>query len=208
MKRILFVIIILLILCYFQYISINTINNSTEILQYDNPKKNLFEVILKDKLISIFTNISFDNWIYDIDFKNKNKDIIKQNLYYYTIPLCISTKNEVHTYPMNYTSIITKQMTYRRLFYIFDGVIRFLIFSSTQEKYLYTKNNKSPINLWNQDLVKYPLINKAKYIEVICRPNTMIYIPYKFYYTIVCDTDATFIDLHSESVFSTILKKK
>ena len=124
MKRILFVIIILLILCYFQYISINTINNSTEILQYDNPKKNLFEVILKDKLISIFTNISFDNWIYDIDFKNKNKDIIKQNLYYYTIPLCISTKNEVHTYPMNYTSIITKQMTYRRLFYIYSGTKR------------------------------------------------------------------------------------
>ena len=208
MKRILFVIIILIIICYFQYISINTTNNSYEILQYDNPKKNIFEIILRDKLISIFTNVSFDNWIYDIDFKNKNKHIIKKNLYYYTIPLCIYSNHDVFTYPMNYTSIITKQTDYRRLFYIFDGTIRFFIFSPNQANYLYIKNKKSPINLWNQDLVKYPLINKAKYIEVICRPSTMIYIPYKYYYTMACDTDSTFIDIRSESVFSSILKKK
>jgi len=207
MKRILFIIIVVII-TFFQYISINTVNNSLEILQYDNPNKNIFEVVLKDKLISIFTNVYFNNWIYDIDFEKKNKDIIKQNLYYYNIPLCIKSNYNTYTYPLYYTSIITKQTNYRRLFYIFDGVIRFFIFTPEQEKYLYTKNNKSPINLWKQDLIKYPLTQKAKYIEIICRPNTMIYIPYKYYYTMICDTDATFIDLSSESIFSSILKKK
>jgi len=207
MKRILFVILIFVIITFFQYSSINTTNNSFEILQYDNPKKNMFEVVLRDKLISIFTNVSFDNWIYDVNFERKNKDIIKQNLYYYNIPLCIKAKHNVYTYPLFYTSIITKQTNYRRLFYVFDGVIRFFIFTPEQEKYLYTKNNKSPINLWKQDLIKYPATNKAKYIEIICRPNTMIYIPYNYYYTMICDTDATFIDLSSESIFSSILKK-
>jgi len=43
MKRIIFILVILIVIIYFQYQSINEINNSFEILQYDNPNKSIFE---------------------------------------------------------------------------------------------------------------------------------------------------------------------
>ena len=50
MKRLLFIFIIIGIICYFQYGYINKINNSYEILQYENPKKNIVETVFQDKL--------------------------------------------------------------------------------------------------------------------------------------------------------------
>ena len=58
MKRIVFIILVIIIICYFQYNYINEISDSLEILQYENPKKNIFENILQDKLISVFTSIN------------------------------------------------------------------------------------------------------------------------------------------------------
>ena len=43
MKRIIFILIIIIVICYFQYGYINKINNSYEILQSENPKKGIFE---------------------------------------------------------------------------------------------------------------------------------------------------------------------
>ena len=57
MKRFVFIFIIITVLIYFQYQYINDINNSYEILQYENPNKSIFENMLSDKLISVFTNI-------------------------------------------------------------------------------------------------------------------------------------------------------
>jgi len=205
MKRIIFILIILIVITYFQYYNINNINNSYEILQYENPKKNMFEVVLKDKLISVFTSIKFNNWN-ETSSSNHIEKLINKNLYYYNIPLCIEASHKIVINSKYKTNIIQKQNSYRRLFYILKGTMRFFIFNSMQNKYLYLKNNVSPINLWNQDTEKYPLINKAKYIEIICRKDTMIYIPYNFYYTWICDEDSICIDLKSESIFSKLLK--
>tara|TARA_B110000967_G_C18842753_1_gene540262 strand:+ start:634 stop:1236 length:603 start_codon:yes stop_codon:yes gene_type:complete len=197
MKRLLFIIIILIIIGYFQYTHINKISNSFEILQYENPKKNIFENMMQDKLISVFTNIQFEN-----------HDDIQKNLYYYNIPLTIDSNHQLLNEPINTISLIKRQDKYRHLFYIVKGTKRFFIFTPEQQKNLYLQNDISPINLWNQDTIKYPLIEVAKYIEVICRENTMISIPYNYYYTYVTDDEENItIDFYSESIFSRFLKK-
>jgi len=197
MKRLIFIIIIISIICYFQYIHINKVNNSFEILQYENPKKNIFENMMQDKLISVFTNIEFEN-----------HNDIEKNLYYYNIPLTIDCNYEKINEYNNSTKLIKRQDKYRRLFYIVKGIKRFFIFTPEQQKNLYLKNDISPINLWNQDTTKYPLIEEAKYIEVICRENTLISIPYNYYYTYITDDKANItIDFYSESLFSKLLKK-
>jgi len=197
MKRLLFIIIILIIIGYFQYTHINKISNSFEILQYENPKKNIFENMMQDKLISVFTNIQFEN-----------HDDIQKNLYYYNIPLTIDSNHQLLNEPINTLSLIKRQDKYRHLFYIVKGTKRFFIFTPEQQKNLYLQNDISPINLWNQDTIKYPLIEVAKYIEVICRENTMISIPYNYYYTYVTDDEENItIDFYSESIFSRFLKK-
>ena len=197
MKRLIFIIIIISIVCYFQYNYINKLSNSFEILQYDNPKKNIFENMMQDKLISIFTNIKFDN-----------QNNIQKNLYYYNIPLSIKSNHEQLIEPINKTILIKRQDKYRRLLYIVKGKKRFFIFTPEQKQYLYLENDTSPINLWNQDTVKYPLVEEAKYIEVICRENTMISIPYNYYYTYITDDEENItIDFYSESIFSNFLKK-
>ena len=198
MKRIVFIIVIISVILYFQYNYINEINNSYEILQYGNPKKNILENVLQNKLISVFTNIKF-KW------ENINNEIVN-NLYYYNIPLTIESNHNIMNEPKYTTHLIQKQDKYRRLFYILKGTKRFFIFNNNQQKYLYLKNNSSPINLWNQDLEKYPLIKESKYIEIICRENTMLYIPYNFYYTSISDNDSITIDFYSESIFSKFLK--
>ena len=213
MTRIIFIFIIISIICYFQYESINKINNSYEILQYENPQKNIFENMLQDKLVSVFTNIKFDNLNISLSLYNTKKNLIDtqiiKNLYYYNIPLTIENNHQVLFESKNKPPLIQKQDKYRRLFYVYSGTKRFFIFNADQGKYLYLNNtNISPINIWNQDLEKYPLIEKAKYIEIICRENTMLYIPYNFYYTSICDEDSISIDVSSESIFSKYLKKK
>lgn len=201
MKRLIFILIIIIVICYFQYGFINKINNSYEILQSENPKKGIFENILQEKLISIFTNIIFNQ-------NNLKKDTIIKNFYYYNIPLTIKSGHSVLNETKNQTNLIVKQNNYRRLFYIYKGSKRFFIFNNEQNNYLYCKNNTSPINFFNQDINKYPLITKAKYIEIICRENTLIYIPYGFYFTYICDEDTITIDFYSESIFSYFLNVK
>ena len=211
MKRIIFFLIIIFIISYFQHESVNKINNSYEILQYENPQKNIFENILQDKLISVFTNIKFNKWNISLSLYNTQKDLIDksiiENLYYYNIPLSVENNHQILFESKDNPPLIQRQNKYRRLFYIYSGSKRFFIFNADQSKYLYLNNNNSPINLWKQDLQKYPLIEKAKYIEIICRQHTMLYIPYNFYYTSICDEETISIDINSESIFSKYLKK-
>ena len=202
MKRIIFIIIVIAVICYFQYNYINEISNSLEILQYENPKKNIFENILQDKLISVFTSIYF-NWEVN-NLNNLNPQIIN-NLYYYNIPLAIDYNHTIINEQQNSTQLIKKQNKYRRLFYIYKGIKRYFIFSPNQSNYLYLNNEISPINLWNQNIEKYPLITQSKYIEIICRENTMLYIPYGYYFTCISQEDSITIDLYSESIFSAFL---
>ena len=97
MKRTIFLLVIICVILYFQYPYINNVNNSFEILQFNNPDKSIFENMLSEKKIAIFTNIPIEceyNGIYPnilqkiyYKFEN-NKDyqkIINENLDYYKI---------------------------------------------------------------------------------------------------------------------------
>ena len=49
MKRLLFILVIIIITVYFQYPYINSEDNSYEILQYNNPEKSIFESMVNEK---------------------------------------------------------------------------------------------------------------------------------------------------------------
>ena len=202
MKRIIFILIILIVIVYFQYQSINEINNSFEILQYDNPNKSIFENMLNDKLISVFTNIKLT--------KKKNQslnDVVKNNLNYYNIPLSVESNYDIKSEKKGQISLIKRQDKFRRLLYVLKGEKRIIVFNNEQKNNLYLKNNNvSLINIFNQDLEKYPLINKLKYVEIILRENNMVFIPYNFYFCYICDSDVQTVDFYSESIFSKFLK--
>ena len=64
---------------------------------------------------------------------------------------------------------------------------KILLFSPEQKKYLYcNKNNtESKIDFWDEKTYEgYPLFKKGKYVEIIVKENQMVYIPYKWWYTI------------------------
>ena len=202
MKRIIFILVILIVIIYFQYQSINEINNSFEILQYDNPNKSIFENMVNDKLISVFTNIKLTK-----KPKQSLNEVVKNSLNYYNIPLSVESNYDIISEKKGQTSLIKRQDKYRRLIYVLKGEKRIIIFNNEQKNNLYLKNNSvSLINIFNQDLEKYPLINKLKYVEIIVRENNMVFIPYNFYFCSICDSDVQTVDFYSESIFSKFLK--
>lgn len=223
MKKILFLAIILIVIIYFQYSFIHQTNDSYEILQYNNPNKDLFENIHQEKLISVFTNIPFDissgednkmnSYSYSMfknDYlkKNKNKTdrIIQENFSYYDIPLCVSNKIILDFQIFDSTSPLIYQDNYRHLIYQVEGTRRFYIFSPKYHKNLYIKNKKTDVDFWNQDTNKYPLIKDAQYIEVLLHPGQMISIPMKWVYAHITEEDCFTIFYSSESIFSYFLK--
>jgi hypothetical protein len=222
MLRLYFILIILIIIIYFQYNYINNNNSSYEILQYENPNKNLFENILNNKLISIFTNIPINNKILldfnnldtlsyknlNINEKKKLNNLLVENFSYYNIPLCISSNIKLNfESPNKNNNKIIRQKHYRELIYQYRGIKKYYIFSPEQSKYLYLDKNKtySIIDFWNQNTSKFPLINKAKYIEIIVSEGQMIYIPNKWYYTTSNEYDSISFHCISDSIFSKFL---
>ena len=222
MLRIYFILIVLFIIIYFQSNYINSHNNSYEILQYENPNKNLFENILNNKLISIFINIPVNNKILlnfnnldELSYKNLNvneqknlNNLLVENFSYYNIPLCISSNIKLNfESPNNNNNKIVRQKHYRELIYQYRGIKKYYIFSPEQSKYLYLNKNKtySNIDFWNQNTSKFPLINKAKYIEIIVSEGQMIYIPSNWFYTTSIDYDSISIHCISDSIFSKFL---
>lgn len=194
MKKIIFISIIIIILCYFQYNFINKTNEDFTILQYNNPNKDIFENMMNQKLISIFTNINY------------NPENIKTSLSYYNIPLCIKNtyklKNDIKSH-------LKIQDNYRNLILQINGTRKFYIFKNSDKHNLYFKNNKTTIDFWNQNLEINPKLNNSKYIEIILHENQMIHIPYKFIFCseiIDINNPNNYIDINSESIFSYFLK--
>lgn len=221
MKRIIFLLIILTIIVYFQYNFIHDNNNSYEILQYENPNKDIFENIIHEKLISVFTNIVFDisnnnkikHYTYydfkmDIMKKNKQKltPIIKHNLSFYNIPLHIYNTTHI-TYEINDSKIpLTIQNKFRYLIYQIEGVRRFYIFAPDNRQNLYFKKNRTPIDFWDQNIELYPLLNKTKYLEIILTEGQMLSIPMNWIYASVVEEYSYTIFYSSDSIFSYFLK--
>jgi hypothetical protein len=218
MKYIQLVIIsLLVILIFFQYKIVNTHSNSYDILQVNNPQKDKFEEILSKKCITVFTNIIKDlDVINDISYndlknmndKNKSKlEILLNNHFkYYIIPMCIKYDFYLNLENNGFQSNINKVTSYRFLYSQIFGTKRLILFNTLQSKYLYIKNNKSLVDFWNQDLKKFPLLSKSKYIELVLSPGQMIYIPYGWFYCYKNTSDNIYITCKSESLFSYLLK--
>lgn len=223
MKRTIFIIVIVIIVLYFQYPYINLENNNYEILQHNNPDKGIFENMLSEKKICIFTNIpndfTFNNIKQEFFTKeflnsitcNKNKEfenIVYSNFDYYQIPLQISKKYNLIYLDKN-TPLIY-QSNYRFLLLNLKDTIKISLFYPSQKSNLYfDKNNKSTIDFFNSDYDKYPNLNKVKYIEVLLHKDQMISIPYKWIYLLTKyeEKDSLLVSYCNESIFSKILKR-
>lgn len=214
-KKLIFIFVVLIIFVYFQYNYINKTNDSFNIVQYENPNKNIFENMVHEKSISIFTKIQFDfNNNINLDtyhlLNNNNKqminNIIKQNINYYNIPLSIKHNFTIENELIDYKTPLTIQNHYRGLIIQLKGERKIYIFKQSDKKNLYFNKNNSSIDFWNQDIIKYPLLNKAQYIEIILRENQMIYIPYKFIYASITLNNNLTAYSNSESLLSYFLK--
>ena len=223
MKRTLFISIILIIILYFQYPYIDLENNSYVILQHNNPDKGIFENMLSEKKICIFTNIPNDltfNKIQPLFFtkeyvkyitetKNKEfKNIVFSNFDYYQIPMSVSKRFNLNYLEKN-TSLIY-QSNYRFLLINLKDTIKISLFYPNQKKNLYfNKNNKSNIDFFNSDYDKYPNLNKVKYIDILLHKDQMFSIPYKWIYLLTKyeEKDSLILSYSNESIFSKILKR-
>ena len=222
MKRTIFIIVIIAIILYFQYPYINYVNNSYEIIQYDNPNKSIFENMSSEKKIAIFTNIPLELEYETIDYslfteefltslkKNKMKTIksqIVKNFDYYNIPLTVKTNVNINYLKADTKTPLTYQNSYRFLLTEIKNTCKLYLFSPNQYDNLYFVKNNTNVDFWNQDLDKYPKLNDAKYIVVLLHKNTMINIPYKWIYCIeTMEEDCLNITYKNESVFSAFLK--
>ena len=220
MKRLIFILILLVIIFYFQYPFINKLNNTYEILQFDNPNKSIFEEILSEQKISVFTNIQttfiFNNInLSDLYKQNllhlqNNKQIqslIKTNLEYYKIPLCINNTGILDYIDKN--SIIKRQTKFRLLLLNIKNTCKITLFSPNQLHNLYTNNNISTIDITKPDFKKYPNLKNLTFIELLLHKNNMLYIPYKWFYSIqkIENNDTILVNYTNESIFSYLLKK-
>lgn len=223
MKRLLFFLIIISIVLYFQYPFINEINNNYDIIQYENPDKSIFENMMSEKKIAVFTNIphklkykeiEFENFTYDFLYtlktkqKNELNNLIFQNLDYYKIPLCIKSNCNIE-YLKNTSRInLTIQKNYRFLLLELKGTCKVTLFSPKEKGNLYFIKNRTNVDYWNKDLNTYPRLNDVHYIEILLHKNQLLYIPYGWIYCVECvKEDCLNISYTNESIFSFILKK-
>jgi hypothetical protein len=189
---------------------------SYEIIQANNPDKDMYEELMSEKKPAVFTNIleGLDIEKYNLTDPNFDKNILKYDLKehfdFYLIPLNFKFKFYVNKDKKDTYTPIIKQASYRHLITQVTGIKKILLFSPEQKKYLYCKNTdtESKIDFWDESTYKnYPLFNKAKYVEIIVKGNQMVYIPYKWWYTIYDVTDGLSVVSESESLFSYFLKK-
>ena len=110
---ILSIVIILLNIYVINYLSLNKVNNSFEILQKDNP--NILEIqdLLMNKSPTIITN-EVNNWyIFDkndkIDESKLNKDVLSENTKKLQYNLCIAKKFKINNLKKNISNTIIKE---------------------------------------------------------------------------------------------------
>jgi hypothetical protein len=221
MKRTIFLIVIICVILYFQYPHINELNDTFEILQFNNPNKSIFENMLNEKKLAIFTSIPIEiefNGIlpeyftkeFSKTLKNNKKfnNILNQNLEYYKIPLCVKKSTNI-SYFENSSNLIY-QNNYRFLLININNTIKISLFNPNQKDNLYfNSSNKSNIDFHNADYEKYPKLNDVKFIEILLHKNQMISIPYKWIYILnkYENQESLLLTYVNESIFSKLLKK-
>jgi hypothetical protein len=218
MKLIYIFLSIIVIFLYVQYKFVNKVNNDLNVLQIENPTKDIFENVLLSKSLSVFTNVSKN--FYDIQ-KYSLKDIktmddnskknflnnIKNHFSYYDTPFLYKNNIDIFVESSGTSYNIKKQNTDRFLLCQLKGTIKLICFTPNQAKYLYLNKNKdSTIDFWKSDLLNYPLLSDTKYLEISLYPGQMVYIPHGWYYGYIVDEDSVSIISKSNSIFSKLLQ--
>ena len=97
---------------------------------------------------------------------------------------------------------LLRETSSRHLIFQLKGTQKIILFNPSQTPYLYANKNESKMDYWNQNLKKYPLINKSQFIEIILREGQLMYIPKKWWYTNKSSNNTVYISSKSESIFS------
>ena len=203
--------------------------NDYQILQVNDPEKDVLEDTLKQKYPTILTDVVI-RWkgIRDLTpetVQNKNlntnsefRKLVNTYLNFYNLPLTIYRDYNLKSYNASETDYIVRQTNFRYWNVQIYGTARFILFSPKESKFLYpAKDNKtSKINFWKLDywdknsleepknkyLDQFPKFNKVKYIEIIVHPGNMLYIPYGWWYTSISQDENVRLLAWSKSVFS------
>ena len=195
-----FILIGIIIFCIYLFLHIKflfKVNNDYDILQSNNPNKENFEKIMNQKSPSVFTNIS-NRW----NLKDLNKNNIDSHFKYYLSPILLNKKYEILSNKLPKKNKLIMEKKNRHLILQLEGESKFYLFNPNQSKYLYNKKGISQIDYWNQDLKKFPLLNKAQFVEIILHPHQMLYIPRKWWYVSEQSENSKYIDCNSDSLFS------
>ena len=207
------IIIVLSIFIILNIKYINTPTSNIEILQVNNPNKDIYEKTVSQKSPSIFTDLItheiINNLVTLIKTSKTNELHLELSKYfdYYLIPMSIRNFYTIQT-----SNIVNlKQVdNFRLLIYQLSGESRIIIFNPKNKKHLYPnkKNGEtvSIVDFWNQDLKRYPNFSKAEYVEIILYAGQMIYIPYKWWYCINSVPNSIRINSISDSLFSYFLR--
>lgn len=218
-KIFLILIAILAVFLYLQKRYLNRFNNDIEIFQLENPGKAQFERQIEQSYPSIFTNMT-QNFhdlqkyslatISSIEVKERRKlnKNIQRHFSYYNAPL--EGKNNIRVMSENQgvTNTVTRQYNYRYMITQLKGVRRVYLFAPKNRKYLYAKGDKSQIDFFRDDLLKYPKLSETKYIEVVLYPGQMLYIPFNWWYNYEIKEDSFAVYHQSDTLFSKYLLKK
>ena len=78
---------------------------------------------------------------------------------------------------------------------------------NNNESLYYNKANDSfGVNFWNQNVKKFPLVEQAKYIEIVLHPNQAIFIPNGWMFCYEMEENGMSVSFYSESIFSNMFK--
>ena len=187
-----------------------------EILQLENLSSQSFHSSINENIPIIIPNLE------KIDTRIKTNKLIIENSSRYKIPfikkiqspITIITKQSVSVLPKNnYRNLVSTDFD-RNFYYVTKGTVRFYIFHPKYKSHLYPNNTydsvykHSDYNMFRPDIKKYPNTKHAKYIEIIVRENTLLFIPRFYWYCYKSDSDSVLINIKTETIFSFIINIK
>ena len=224
MKRLSILIIVLVIILYFQYGEINKEINEFDILQYKNPDKDMIEKILFEKKISIITDLDLDKIQYNErsilfvtpsvyksltdEEQTKILRLLKQYFSYYYLPLNIKSDISLNYEKRGTKTALKLQKNYRFCISQILGSRKLVLFppNSKNDLYYNKKTGIFEVDFWNQNIITHPNVEKAKYIEILLHPGQAIFIPNNWIFCYTTEDNSMSVSFYSESIFSSVLK--
>lgn len=193
----LFIVCLLLVIFLYCQVRIHRkFNTDYQILQVNDPEKDVLENTLNKKYPTVLTDVII-RWkgIRDLEpetIKKRGKKLLKDSKFvkllnkyfdYYHMPLTISRNYTLKHYNEGDTQYITRQNEFRFLIAQIYGKSKYILFSPNEEKYLYaTKDKKvSKLNYWKIEFLnkkndKESEDKKNKYLDKYPKFNKAKYI--------------------------------